>query len=73
MCDEVNQIILMYPHVLSFQKSLVIKLKKDIERIASNKATGINGIGVKVVKIALPATAPLTHIYNASIISGIFL
>ena len=62
MCDEVNQIILMYPRVLSFQKSLVIKLKKDIERIASNKATGVNGIGVKVVKIALPAIAPLTHI-----------
>ena len=36
-----------------------------------NKATGLDGIGIKPLKKALNATAPsLTHIYNASIASG---
>ena len=42
-------------------------------KIGSNKATGIDAIGSKALKLALPAIVPsLTHIYNAGIITGNF-
>ena len=46
---------------------------KDIKSIPNNKATGLDGIGIKPLKLALNAIAPsLTHIYNSSIASGTF-
>ena len=80
MCDEVNQNLKNFinDHVdvsvcFDIPEITCDQVKKDIDRIASNKPTGIDGIGIKVLKIALPAIAPsLTHIYNASITSGIF-
>ena len=42
-------------------------------KIGSNIATGIDAIGSKALKLALPAIVPsLTHIYNAGIITGNF-
>ena len=47
------------------------QVEQDFAKIASNKATGIDAIGIRVLKMALPAIAPsLTHIYNASITTG---
>ena len=46
---------------------------EDLRNIPDNKATGLDGIGIKPLKVALNAVAPsLTHIYNASIASGSF-
>ena len=46
---------------------------EDIKSIPNNKATGLDGIGIKPLKLALNAIAPsLTHIYNSSIASGTF-
>ena len=46
---------------------------EDLKSIPSNKATGLDGIGIKPLKLALNAIAPsLTHILNSSIASGIF-
>jgi len=46
---------------------------EDLKSIPNNKATGLDGIGVKPLKLALNAIAPsLTHIYNSSIASGTF-
>ncbi|CAB3983859.1 Hypothetical predicted protein [Paramuricea clavata] len=49
------------------------QVKQDFAKIASNKATGIDAFGIKVLKMALPAIVPsLTHIYNGSITTGSF-
>ncbi|XP_068728081.1 uncharacterized protein [Montipora capricornis] len=46
---------------------------EDLKSIPNNKATGLDGIGIKPLKLALKAIAPsLTHIYNSSIASGTF-
>ena len=46
---------------------------EDLKSIPNNKATGLDGIGVKPLKLALNAIAPsLTHIYNSSIASSTF-
>ena len=46
---------------------------EDLKNIPNNKATRLDGIGIKPSKFALNAIAPsLTHIYNSSIASGIF-
>ena len=38
---------------------------EDLKQIPDNKATGLDGIGIKPLKVALNAVAPsLTHIYN---------
>ena len=38
---------------------------EDLRNIPDNKATGLDGIGIKPLKVALNAVAPsLTHIYN---------
>ena len=44
---------------------------EDLKSIPNNKATDLDGIGIKPPKLALNAIAPsLTHIYNSSIASG---
>ena len=46
---------------------------EDLKSIPNNKATGLDGIGIKPLKLALNAIAPsITHICNSSIASGIF-
>ena len=46
---------------------------EDLKNIPDNKATGLDGIGIKPFKKALNAVTPsLTHIYNTSIASGSF-
>ena len=46
---------------------------EDLKKIPDNKATGLDRIGIKPLKVALNAVAPsLTHIYNASIASSSF-
>ena len=38
---------------------------EDLKQIPDNKATGLDGIGIKPLKVALNAvTSSLTHIYN---------
>jgi len=47
-------------------------VEQDLRKISSNKATGLDGISICILKLALPAISPsLEHIYNASISSGI--
>ena len=49
------------------------RVGEDLKNIPDNKATRLDGIGIKPFKVALNAVAPsLTHIYNASIASGSF-
>ena len=46
---------------------------EDLKNIPDNKVTGLDGIGIKPLKVALNAVAPsLTHIYNAGIASSSF-
>ena len=46
---------------------------EDLKNIPDNKATGLDRIGIKPLKVALNAVAPsLTHIYNAGIASSSF-
>ena len=47
---------------------------EDLKSIRPNsKATGLDGIGIKPLELALNAIAPsLTHIYNSSIATGTF-
>ena len=48
-------------------------VEADLSRIRSNKATGLGGISVRVLKEALPAiSSSLALIYNASISNGVF-
>lgn len=50
------------------------QVEENIKRIAGHKATGLDGIGIKIIKLALPTIAQsLTHIYNAIISKVIFL
>ena len=45
----------------------VKQVVEDLKNIPNNKATGLDGIGIKPLKVALNAVAPsLTHIYNAN-------
>ena len=45
----------------------------DLKNIPDNKATGLDGIGIKHLKKALNVVVPsLTHIYNTSIASSSF-
>ena len=46
---------------------------EDLKSIPNNKATGLDGIGIKPLKLALNVIAPsVTHINNSSIPSGTF-
>ena len=46
---------------------------EDLKSNPNNKATGLDGIGIKPLKLALNVIAPsLTHIYNSSIARGTF-
>lgn len=48
-------------------------VEADLSKIPSNKATGLDGISVRVLKEALPVTSSsLALIYNASISNGVF-
>ena len=48
-------------------------VEADLSKIPSNKATGLDGISVRVLKEALPViSSSLALIYNASISSGVF-
>ena len=48
-------------------------IEKDLKRIPPNKATGLDGISIRVLKEALPVIIPsLAHMYNASISQGVF-
>ena len=48
-------------------------VEQDLRTISLNKATGLDGISIRLLKSALPAISPsLENIYNASISSGIF-
>ena len=48
-------------------------VEADLSKIPSNKATGLDGISVCVLKEALPAiSSSLVLIYNANISSGVF-
>ena len=48
-------------------------VEADLSKIPSNKATGLDGISVRVLKEALPAiSSSLMLIYNASISNGVF-
>lgn len=48
-------------------------VEADLRKIQSNKATGLDGISVRVIKEALPAiSSSLVHIYNASISESVF-
>jgi len=49
------------------------QVEEYIKRIGGNKATGLDGIGIKILKLALPVISQsLTHIYNASITKAVF-
>ena len=55
--------------------SLITKeiVEADLSKIPSNKAIGLDGISVRVLKEALPAiSSSLALIYNASINNGVF-
>ena len=57
-------------HIPPFSTKQAIE---DLKSIPNNKATGLVGIGIKPLELALNAIAPsLTHIYNSSIASGTF-
>ena len=46
---------------------------EDLRNIPDNKATGLDGIGIKPLKKTLNVVVPsLTHIYNTSIASNSF-
>ena len=48
-------------------------VEQDLRTISLNKATGLDGISIRLLKSALPAISPsLENINNASISSGIF-
>ena len=48
-------------------------VEADLSKIPSNKATGLDGISVRVLKEALPViSSRLALIYNASISNGVF-
>ncbi|PFX34694.1 putative RNA-directed DNA polymerase from transposon BS [Stylophora pistillata] len=48
-------------------------VEADLRKIPSNKATGLDGISVRVLKEALPVISPsLALIYNAIISNGVF-
>ena len=50
-----------------------LQVIEDLKNIPNNKATGLDGIGIKLFKVVLNVIAPsLTHIYNASISRGTF-
>ena len=57
-------------HIPPFSTKQAIE---DLKSIPNNMATGLVGIGIKPLELALNAIAPsLTHIYNSSIASGTF-
>ena len=48
-------------------------VEQDLQKIPTNKATGLDGISIRLLKFALPAISPgLVNIFNASITSNIF-
>ncbi len=48
-------------------------VQKQLTGLATNKATGLDGVGPKLLKIAAPVIAgPITRILNLSITTGIF-
>lgn len=68
-------------HITDFSKGTVFhippittqKIIEDLKSVPNNKATGLDCIGIKPLKLALNAIASsLTHIYNSSIASGTF-
>ena len=72
--DFVNSHILLSSQD-KFYIPLITKeiVEADLSRIPSNKATGLDGISVRVLKEALTAIySSLALIYNASISNGVF-
>ena len=48
-------------------------IEADLKKIPSNKATGLDGISIRILKEALPAiSTSVAHVYNTSISQGIF-
>ena len=48
-------------------------IEADLKKIPSNKATGLDGISIRILKEALPAiSTSMAHVYNTSINQGIF-
>ena len=49
------------------------QVEEDIKRIGGNKATGLDGFGMKIVTLTLPAISQsLANIYNTSIYEAVF-
>ena len=72
--DFVNSHILLSSQD-KFYIPLITKeiVEADLSKIPSNKATGLDGISVRLLKEALPAiSSSLVLIYNASISNGVF-
>lgn len=48
-------------------------VEDNIKRIGGNKAKGLDGFGIKIIKLALPAISQsLASIYNTSIYEAVF-
>ena len=49
------------------------QVEHNIKRIGGNKATGLDGFGIKIIKLALPAISQsLANTYNTSIYEAVF-
>ena len=49
------------------------QVEENVKRIGGNKATGLDGFGIKIIKQALPAISQsLANIYNTSIYEAVF-
>ena len=49
------------------------QVEDNIKRVEENKATGLDGFGIKIIKVALPAISQsLPNAYNTSIYEAVF-
>ena len=70
-CLNLNAIIVKSKFKLSIVRTETVK--KALQRLSNDKATGIDGIPIKLLKLAIPFILDsLTHIVNMSLVSGTF-
>ena len=69
-CLNLNAIIVKSKFKLSIVRTETVK---KAQQLSNDKATGIDGIPIKLLKLAIPFILdPLTHIVNLSLVSGTF-
>ena len=66
--DDLEQYLTKVPTTFSFKPISCQDVKKHLNKIARNKATGLDQIPAGVIKDAIDYIVPLTHIVNISLV-----